>query len=723
MPQTSLMLLWHMHQPFYKDLAEGVYTMPWVRLHALKDYYGMVAMLEEFPDVHMTFNLVPSLLVQIEEYARDLAEEEDYRIAFKRAEDLTAAEKQRLLVFAFQLNRENLLNRYPRFRELFEKVRGFGAASSAARLLAAQDYCDLQVLSQLAWFDEIYLERDPSVKGLVEKQRGFSEHDKTLLRLKGIEILKVTLEAYRKAEARGQIEISTSPFYHPILPLLCDTVVAEESHPGVKLPRKRFEHPEDARAQIRAAKHCHERLFGRPPRGMWPSEGSVSDAVLAIAAEEGIEWAATDEGVLGRSLGLGFDRQGDGTVANGRELYRPQRYSAQGKPVTLFFRDHQLSDLIGFVYSRMLAEASAEDLHRRIHAAARSTGEQPAVVSVILDGENAWEFFPGNGREFLRSFYRRVASDSSLRALTASEAANAVEPGTLTHVVPGSWINANFDIWIGAEEDNRAWDLLAEAREFFTANAGRPGIEPAQRQLAEQELWIAEGSDWCWWYGPEHSSGHDEEFDMLYRKHLSNIYRLLGASPPDELAVPIKVQRITAAVVPPTGLIEPCVDGRVTSYFEWLGAGVYSPDFRSGSMHGAVRWLECLYYGYSERALYLRLDFAHALSTEHPELEVRVSVDAKGLFRLHSKIRKGKVISLEAWKGEVKLEVSQAAAPGFEVAFENTFEVRLDLESLGVRQGGEARLQVSLWVNDLPVEVIPQEGWLMVELTQKFVEW
>src|SRR6266567_9646572 len=211
MAQTYLMLLWHMHQPFYKDLAEGVYTMPWARLHALKDYYGMVAMLEEFPSVHVTFNLVPSLLAQLEEYGRDAAREENYRIAFEPVNHLTVAEKARLLVFAFQLNRDNLLNRYPRFSELFERVRSFGAASAAARRLTAQDYLDLQVLSQLAWFDEIYLAQDREVRRLVQKQRGYSEQDKIVLRLKEIEVFKVMLEAYTKAEARGQIEISTSP--------------------------------------------------------------------------------------------------------------------------------------------------------------------------------------------------------------------------------------------------------------------------------------------------------------------------------------------------------------------------------------------------------------------------------------------------------------------------------------------------------------------------------
>ena len=207
-------------------------------------------------------------------------------------------------------------------------------------------------------------------------------------------LFNVTLEEYRKAAERGQIEISTSPFYHPILPLLCDTSVAQESHPGVKLPHRRFRHPEDARDQLRGAVELHERVFGRRPQGLWPSEGSVSDEVLRLAAEEGFTWAATDEGVLARTKQMGFYRRGDGTLQGGEELYRPQALATGGKPISLFFRDHQLSDLIGFVYSRMDPQAAAADLHQRIKAAGRSTGQRPAVVSVILDGENAWEYLP-----------------------------------------------------------------------------------------------------------------------------------------------------------------------------------------------------------------------------------------------------------------------------------------------------------------------------------------
>ena len=716
------MLLWHMHQPFYKDLAEDVYTMPWVRLHCLKDYYGMVAMMREFPTFHATFNMVPSLALQIEDYARDKAREPAYDLAFKPVNNLTPAERQTLLVSAFQINYDNLVNRYPRFRELWEKAQKSGVAT-AAKAFTPQEIVDLQVLSQVAWFDEIFLAGDPDVVRLVKKERGYSESDKALVRKKELELFKVTLEEYRKAAERGQIEISTSPFYHPILPLLCDTAVAQESHPGVKLPLRRFRHPEDARDQLRGALELHERVFGRRPHGLWPSEGSVSDEVLRLAAEEGFIWAATDEGVLARSKQMNLYRRGDGTLQGGEELYRPQALATGGKPISLFFRDHQLSDLIGFVYSRIDPQAAAADLHQRIKATGRSTGQRPAVVSVILDGENAWEYFPGNGREFLKAFYRRIAADPDLRAVTASEALKVTEQGTLTHIVPGSWINANYDVWIGADEDNRAWDLLSEARDFYAQRASSPKVKPEDRRLAQQELWVAEGSDWCWWYGPEHSTANEEDFDLLYRKHLSNIYHLLGGSPTDELAAPIKQPRVHALTVAPSAQIHPKIDGRVTTYFEWMGAGICQPDYRSGSMHGVAQIVEALYYGYSDKAVYLRLDLGETFLHDHPDFEIRVNINGASRARLHAAISGESVKAVEFWKGGESLPVPQGTGDQVKVAFSKVFELRLAYTILGVSPHERISVQGSIWLDGLPLQVLPQEGWLALELTEDLTSW
>ncbi|MBI4164988.1 MAG: glycoside hydrolase [Acidobacteria bacterium] len=723
MPQTHLMLYWHMHQPFYKDLSEGTYSMPWTRLHAWKDYYGMVAMLREFPDVHVTFNYVPSLVAQLEDYIADNVQEEPYRIAFKPAGQLTGDERMSLLDFAFDINRENLLNRFTRFRELFEKREATQEQAEPFRLFTTHDVLDLQVLSQLAWFDEIYLESDREIRGLVDKGRRYSEADKATLRRKGIELFKGILEECRTGIERGQIEVSTSPFYHPILPLLCNTDIASESHPGVKLPRRTFRHPEDARSQLRAAVELHQRVFGVRPAGLWPSEGSVSDKVLRLAIQEGFEWAATDEGVLGRSLQIAFYRQSDGTTSGGHELYRPHRFQDGDRSIGLFFRDHHISDLIGFVYSRMDPHAAAADLHHRIRAAARSTGNKPAVVSVILDGENAWEYFRRSGREFLKTFYGRVAADSEMRAVTASEALSIAECGTLHHVVPGSWINANFDVWIGAAEDNLAWDLLNDARDFFAMKSGDPALDPEKVRLAEQELWIAEGSDWCWWYGPEHSSAHDAEFDLLYRKHLSNIYHLLGGSPPDELAVPIKRPAVRARTTEPTAPIGPQIDGRVTNYFEWLGAGVYSPDYRSGSMHGGAECVEAMYFGTGKHDVYLRVDFRAGILEEYSQLEIRVNVDGTSRARLNAFVSPRKLGTVQFWKGSEPVLVPLPTGDKVRVAFEQVFELGLDYSLLGLHAGEKTRIQISLWANDLPLQVIPPEGWITIDLTEEVVRW
>lgn len=721
MPQIRLMLLWHMHQPYYKDLVENRYTMPWVRLHALKDYYGMVAALKAFPDVHVTFNVVPSLADQILDYASGEAHEESYEIAFKPASDLSRPEKQALVHYAFQLNHENLMGRFPRFVELFQRAKGDGNQPVAGPISGTQEILDLQVLSQLAWFDEIYLELDHQVRRLAEKQRNYTEEDKRLLQDKETELLKAVLEEYRAAAERGRIEISTSPFYHPILPLLCDTDAGAESCPGLKLPRHRFFHPEDARDQLRAAIDLHQRVFGHRVRGLWPSEGSVSETVLDLAAEEGFEWTATDEGVLGRSLRICFNRRGDGSVENARALYRPYRTTGS-KPLAIFFRDHPLSDLVGFVYHRMDPEAAANDLISRIRGGARNAGDEP-VVSIILDGENAWEYYSGNGRVFLTHFYNQLSSSPDVRAMTPSEILAEYRPAELPAVVPGSWINANFNVWIGADEDNRAWDLLTSARDFFAERCEHPSISPERLATARQELWIAEGSDWCWWYGPEHSTANDEHFDRLYRLHLSNMYQLLGGRVPDDLASPVKRLIESGQNVPPSALIHPTIDGRETTYFEWMGAGIYIPDVRSAAIHDSSRHVEQLFYGQGEDSLWLRLDLKNSFLSKNGQFTIRVNLRSKAAWYIQSFIAGGVLTGTEVWNDDTAFHPKPGRLAGIRAEFGNFFELGTELSALGLNRIDEALLQVSVWVNHLPVQILPGEGWLKISLAGDLVVW
>ena len=583
---TTLCFLWHMHQPFYKDLWTGQYKLPWTRLHALKDYAGMVRVLDEFPEVHQTFNLVPSMVAQIAEYAAGTASDPFFECATIPAESLTEAQRTFVLRYFFQANVDKIIRRYPRYLELYERRRG---------PMSVQDLRDLQILSQMAWFDEDVLAKDEELQDLIRRGRNYSLRDQDLMTRKQREALSAVLPVYRDFAARGQIEISTTPFYHPILPLLCDSDIAAVSRPGVTLPQK-FQYPQDALVQLERARAYIRDILGVTPVGLWPSEGSVSDEALAMAAGCGFTWAASDNGVLSRTLGK---------PAGCEETYQAYTWQQNGREMRMLFRDHYLSDLIGFEYSRMGAEEAADHFLGRIR---ENTGRHDVLVPIILDGENAWEWYEANGRPFLRALYQRISDDPGLQASTVSEALARYDTRPLDHVSPGSWINANFDIWIGAEEDNQAWNLLLDARRTYEKYA--PDTMEVARLLAYEELLIAEGSDWCWWYGPEHSSDNRPEFDELYREHLSNVYRALGLDSPARLSYPILQAQEGELHEPPSNPIDVTLDGEVTSAFEWMGAGRFRPDPRSGAMHGGGAIAREMFYGSDGKRLFVRLDSA-----------------------------------------------------------------------------------------------------------------
>jgi alpha-amylase/alpha-mannosidase (GH57 family) len=639
---TTLCFLWHMHQPFYKDLLTGEYKLPWTRLHALKDYAGMVEILTEFPQVHQTFNLVPSMVWQIEEYASGQASDPFLDCALARAEDLNEAQRNFVLKYFFQANVQHMIYRYPRYRELYEK-RG---------RLSARELRDLQVLSQLVWFDEDLLARDRELQQLARKGQDFSLDDQRVMGRKQRESLARVLPVYRQSSAAGQIEISTTPFYHPIVPLICDSNVAAVSHPGLPLP-SRFCYPQDAREQLERARAYMLEKLGIAPAGLWPSEGSVSDEALALAADAGFSWAGTDNGVLARTL----NRDAGCDVT-----YRPYLWRQNGKEMRLLFRDHYLSDLIGFEYSRMAPADAAGHFLDRIRQ--NSQGFH-ALVPIILDGENAWDWYEANGRPFLRELYRRISGDPALQALTISEALARFEAEPLDHIFPGSWINANFDIWIGAGEDNDAWELLLAARQAY--DQARDVPEAALR-LAYDELLIAEGSDWNWWYGPEHGSDTRPEFDQLYRDHLSNVYHALGLAPPEALSRPIlRSDQPGEFHQAPQNSIQATLDGRVTSYFEWMGAGRYRPDPRSGVMHGGPAPVEEMFYGCDDTHLYIRLD--------------------------------------GAGRARVSVEFDSGPAEA-EVAADRIIEIR-------ARRAGP-RFRVGISRNGLPPATLPARGWIEI---------
>ncbi|MGH9775517.1 MAG: glycoside hydrolase family 57 protein [Candidatus Acidiferrales bacterium] len=726
MSPVRLVIFWHMHQPQYRDPASGSYVLPWTRLHALKDYWGMVRALADFPGVHATFNMVPSLAVQLEEYASGNFNEPWFTAAFAPGDALDDSQKLEILERAFQLNHENLMHRWPRFVELFEWRQRAGR-EAAMEQFHLRDWRDLQALSQLAWFDEEYLANDPVIAPLARKGSEYTEEDKTNIREKQIELIGRVLPEYRSALERGQIEISTTPFYHPILPLICNSDIARVANPYTPLPQPPFRHPEDAREQLLRARQCHERIFGRLPAGLWPSEGSVSNEVLEIAADLGFRWFATDEGVLGRTLSVGFWRDGEGLPENARSLYSPWRIVRSKNEIAGIYRDHQLSDLVGFVYSRMDAGAAAEDLHRRIRLIGERLAPETPVICLILDGENAWEYYPGNGREFLRRFYRLIEADPEIHPLTVSEAIAAAQnlpvlPGTF----PASWINANFDIWIGHADDVRAWQFLGEARDVFELEARKSKAGDSHAVSAEhlaaayESILAAEGSDWCWWYGPENSSSNDADFDTLFRNHLTAVYASLGLPAPESLSQPIARPLERARIAPPSGYLRVRVDGRETSFFEWLGAGLYVPDRRSGAMHGRAYYLDAVLYGFSDDAFFVRVDPVPGSLDALQEYQIRLTLRTLEEVRitLHVSNASVKSVAVErnghAWL-DLPAGVSAVSGKILEVAVPRTL----------VPLGGRSSLQLSvaLWRGEMPLDSVPSQGSIAIELGALAFAW
>jgi alpha-amylase/alpha-mannosidase (GH57 family) len=747
MPVLRVVVLWHQHQPFYKDLVTGEYRLPWVRLHALKDYYGMVKLLDEFPDVHQTFNLVPSLITQIQDYVTGAARDPFLEVAAKPAKDLTPHDRRFALQYLFQANPANLIGRYPRYRELWDRFRSAGGTpESGEKYFSAQDFTDLQILSQIAWFDEFFLD-DHDIAGLIQKGRDYSLEDQRFVMTRERELLAKVLPVHGTAAQQGRIEISTSAFYHPILPLVCDTNMGAVSSPGLPLPQNRFRHPEDAREQLLRGLNLHQEVFGIRPQGLWPSEGSVSEEALGIAQGLGVKWMATDEEVLGRSLGVSFGRDGHGHLPAelAGKLYTIHRFESDQAEMKLIFRDHTISDLIGFVYSGMAPQDAAAHIMHNIKQSAQPILDagHDAVIPIILDGENAWEYYPQSGREFLRRFYDALQREAGVEATTVSEAIQRQQQfSPLKSLVPGSWIHANFNVWIGAPEDNRAWDYLYHARNFYAQAA--PTASEAQRQLAFEEILIAEGSDWNWWYGPEHHSANDREFDELYRKHLSNIYQLLGSRPPDYLSQPIMGGAERPAVLPQTAYIHPRITGDMVRYFEWIGAAVYTADRRAGAMHGKQFLLDAVYAGIDESHIYGRLDFVeNKVPSEDFEIVVNLEFSAAEgeplarTLRLDVAVAARKVRSWKVSVAEAGMPLAASDRPTDQVAVAllRNFEFKLPLGWLQYLPAGSASetakgapvipataklsLRFSLWQNGLPTDGLPVEGWMELQLLRE----
>lgn len=579
-PDLYVAIIWHQHQPFYAtDPETGLFVAPWVRLHAAKDYVDMAAMVSRYPNVHVTFNLTPSLIRQLDELAagkRDLA----WETTLTPADQLTAEQKTYLLRRFFDTNGK-VIARFPRYEELMDKRAGTSdeQIQSALETWTAQDFRDLQVLFNLAWTDPDYLAEEP-LAGLVKKGRDFSEADKKIVLDKHLELVQRVVAVHRDLQDIGQIEVTTTPYAHPILPLLIDTELAKIAVPDIVLP-PRFSYGRDAVEQLTRGIQLYEEHFGRPPRGMWPAEGSVAEEIVGPVYRAGIQWIVTDEAILARSLGLDLSRDGSGLPANPEQLYRPYQVAERDdQPVAILFRDTLLSNKVSFDYSQIEAQEAIADFIGRIHAVRdvlKAKDGGPYLLTVILDGENAWEWYDNDGKDFLNGIYAALNEDSSLRMVTPSEFLD-LNPGEMPDIptlFAGSWDGGDFKTWIGEHEENKAWTYLGEARadlEEYVRGNKKNQASDEQLARATEAMLAAEGSDWFWWFGADKDSGNDPAFDAQFRETLGQMYDALGIDRPEYLSVPI----IYAAPVEPdqalAGVSSPLIDGNADAD-EWSQAG------------------------------------------------------------------------------------------------------------------------------------------------------
>jgi alpha-amylase/alpha-mannosidase (GH57 family) len=559
-----------------------------VRLHAIRDYYAMAALLEQHPEVHLTINLTPVLLQQLEDYTERGATDRALEFTLTPAGRLSAAQREELLATFFEADWHRQIYPWARYRELFEQRRD-GKPSTI------QDLTDLQMWFNLAWFAPEFQEgpvplpngETATVAGLIRQGKGFTMTQIEQMVGEQLTIMRQVIAIHRRLQDRGQIEISTTPFYHPILPLLVDTDQATIDREGATHPT-RFHRPEDAMVQVHQAVTFYQERFGHPPAGMWPAEGAVGQSVVSLFAETGMHWIATDRGVLERSGQYGYNVQDPNVLC---QAYRAEDEAGRG--VAVFFRDTVLSDKIGFHYQRYPdpGQAATDFLRELKERFAWQINDPPnRIVSIILDGENAWGAYPQQARPFLHALYAALAGDSEIRTVKFREylegnPARRVPAHPLTalprvyDLFQASWINENgsrpgndLGTWIGEAEENRAWDLLRETRDFLD----RVKTTPERHRKAFDALYAAEGSDWFWWFGDDQASDSDAEVDDLFRNHLKTVYRAVGQKPPTALDQSIVPHTLIWTFARPIASIRP--EDRLTIRTNCAGRVIWRAD-------------------------------------------------------------------------------------------------------------------------------------------------
>lgn len=663
-PALNLAFFWHMHQPDYRD-AGGIMSMPWVFLHGIKDYYEMPWLLSRYPGLKATFNITAPLIEQLNLYKEPLKNDRFLSLWILPPAELDEESRQWIVKMCRSTQFETMVRPLQRYEALYEHES-----------YTDEEFLDLEVLFILAWCGNYLRQNSRVVKALLDKAQGYTQEDKTLLLDALIQFTAEILPFYASLQKQGVISIATTPYNHPILPLLIDIENAKRANAHTVLPDHPLSLEEDAKIQVERAIALYKETFGTVPNGFWPAEGAVDERTVAILRMHGLKWIATDEAILFKSLGSD-DRSA---------LYRPYRFDG----VTIGFRDHGLSDLIGFTYRFRSGEDAAEHFMTSLKPIAST--QPDGTVFVILDGENAWEFFENNAHDFFNSLYGRLETSRWCQTVSMDDVACQEHQPFLDHLAPGSWIHGNFDTWSGHQEKNRAWELIYQTRRDVDHARTKPTAE--QEAAVRYHFLAAECSDWFWWYGDDHVTDFAFEFDALFRSHLLAIYRTLGMQPPSDLFEPIITHKSSESFLTfPSAPVSPEIDGRDSTFFEWLGCGIVDETKSYSTMDRVRGPIEKILYGHDGVNLYLAFegDMASLLSQEYSLLIIIEEKDETLTLQIDNPAEKSDIAL--AIDERIELAIPQSYLDGFE-----TLHLRFELCS------GHEILQTMPGFGSLPIE-------------------
>nr|WP_321267032.1 glycoside hydrolase family 57 protein [uncultured Sulfurimonas sp.] len=575
----NLSFIWHMHQPDYRNSSDKM-QMPWVFLHAIKDYYDMAWMLERHKELKATFNITPPLINQLKLYYEKPHENDVFlSLWMQDIPNISQTDRIWMIKICKSTPYETMVKRLPSYEKLYNKEHYDNS-----------EFFDLQVLFILAWCGEYLRTNNRVVDSLIKKESNYNQMDKELLLGELSRFISGIFDYYKSLYNDGRISISTTPLNHPILPLLMDMNNATKANSSTNLPKQSISLEDDARLHIQRAIELFEETFGFTPEGFWPAEGGVDEKSLTLLKECGVKWVATDEAILFKSL----------NSSQRRNLYAPYNFN----DVCICFRDRKLSDLIGFTYRYWDASKAAK--HFLSNLASINEEDSNNSAFVILDAENAWEFFPNNAFDFFDALYANLEQSHWCKTLHMDDVIKlASKP--LNSLAAGSWINGEFNTWVGHREKTRAWELIYLTKRDYNRHV--LNLKDEVKAKITEHFLFAECSDWFWWYGDDHFSDFASEFDTLFRSHLIDIYKLMNVSAPSDLFNPISKNRSSQDFwIKPKSHISPPVNGVKDSFFEWLGCGVVDESKLFSTMDKVRGPVSKILYGQDDTYVYFAFE-------------------------------------------------------------------------------------------------------------------